>query len=61
MKTFALYLTPNDNPQFVEGDSAEVNKKPNGLSIVIKTAGKKKQTFTGVVLFCEVSEKIKLQ
>jgi hypothetical protein len=61
MKKFALYFSPNENPQFVEGLSADVKRKPNGLKVTIKTGLKSKLTFEGVTIFCEVSEKIKVQ
>lgn len=60
MKKFALYSSPNEQPQFIEGDDVIIKRKSDGLKITVKS-GKKKQVFEGVVIFCEVSEKIKVQ
>ena len=60
MKKFALFLPLADQAQIVEGTSATVTKKSDGLKIVIKLEGNKKLTFNGVVIFCEVSEQIKV-
>lgn len=61
MKKFALYFHPNEQPQFVEGISADIKRKADGLKVTIKTGIKNKKVFEGVTIFCEVSEKIKVQ
>jgi hypothetical protein len=60
MKKFALYLPNTEQPKIVEGLSAVVLKESGGLKVTITTAPKKKQTFNGVVIFCELSEQIKV-
>lgn len=61
MKKYALYSTPNENPIFVEGDKFEIKRMKDGLRVTVHAEGKKKQVFDGVVIFCEVSEKIKIK
>jgi len=59
MKKFALYLTPEEKPKIFEGTSATVKRDLDGLTVTIFN-GKKKTVIKGVVIFCEVSEKIKV-
>ena len=61
MSKYALYSSPNENPVFVEGDKFEIKRKSDGLRVTVHAEGKKKQVFDGVVIFCEVSEKVKVQ
>ena len=49
-------------PITVEGDTAQVNRVENiGLTVKIKTKGKKALTILGAVAITEVSEKIKVE
>ena len=59
MKRFAIFLPDKDQAQIIEGDSATVTKKKDGLKVVIKSE-KSKLTFNGVIIFCEVSSQIKV-
>ena len=61
MKKFAIFLPNTDQAQIVEGLSATVTRKPDGLKVVINLGLKKRITFNGVIIFCEVSENIKFQ
>jgi hypothetical protein len=60
MKKFAIFLPLADQAQIVEGTSATVVRKPDGLKVVITVAPKSKKNFNGVIIFCEVSEQIKV-
>jgi uncharacterized cupin superfamily protein len=57
MKKFALFLANAEQAKIVEGNSATVTRKPDGLRVVI-SVGNKRQIFNEVICFCEVSEKI---
>ena len=60
MKRFAIFLPNTEQAQIIEGLSATVTKKDDGLKVVINHGGKKKSTFNKVIIFCEVSEQIKV-
>jgi len=60
MKKFAIFLPSTEQAQIIEGQSASVTRKPDGLRVVISQNGKR-ISFNGVVIFCEVSDKIELQ
>lgn len=60
MKRFAIFLPSAEQAQIVEGLSATVVKKSDGLKVVINQGLKKKITFNDVIIFCEVSEQIKV-
>ena len=60
MKKFAIFLPNIEQAQIIEGLSATVTKKSDGLKVVVTTAPKVKKTFNQVVIFCEVSEQIKV-
>lgn len=60
MKKFAIFLPDKEQAEIVEGLSATVTRKPKGLKVVINQSNKQKVIFTGVIIFTEVSEKIKV-
>lgn len=61
MKKFAIFLPNKDQAEIIEGLSAVVTKKKDGLKVVVTIAEKSKITFNKAIIFCEVSEQIKVQ
>ena len=59
MKKFCIWKKDSAQSEIVEGDSADVIKKPSGLLVKIK--GKNPRTFKDAIAFTEVSEAIKIK
>ena len=60
IKKFAVFLPNIEAAKIVEGTSADVTRKPTGLRVVI-SSGNKRQVFTNVIIFSEVSKDIFVQ
>lgn len=61
MKKFAIFLPNKEQAEIVEGLSAVVTKKKDGLKVVVTISDKVKRTYSKAIIFCEVSEQIKVQ
>jgi hypothetical protein len=60
MKKFAIFLPNTEQAQIIEGISAVVTRKADGLKVVINLGNKKKVTVNGVIIFTEVSESVRV-
>lgn len=60
MKRFAIFQTGTEQSQIVEGLSATITRKGDSLNVVINQSNKSRQVFKNVIIFTEVSDKIKM-
>ena len=60
MKRFAIFQSGKESAEIVEGVSAVVVRKNSFLTVTVNHGQRKKSTFEKVIIFTEVSEKIKV-
>ena len=60
MKKFAMFQSGKETPEIIEGVSAVVVRSNGFLTVTINHGERKKTTFKNVIIFTEVSEKIKV-
>ena len=55
-----MFQSGKETPEIIEGVSAVIVRKHGHLSVTINHGERKKSTFKNVIIFTEVSEKIKV-
>jgi len=61
MKKFAIFQSGKETPEIVEGISAVIVRNKGSLKVTISHFTNPKRTFKDVVIFTEVSERIKIE
>jgi len=60
MKKFAIFQSGKESAEIVEGVSATVVRKDSFLIVTVNHGERRKSIFKSVIIFTEVSEKIKV-